>query len=642
MASASGAVGVAEKEKAGLDPTTFSVIFNALNSVVEEMSLTFEYSAWSSILSQCRDFSCAVYDASVPPNALCVFDGLPIHVNAQPVTIARIAECFESGEIYDGDVIMVNSAYYGCTHLGDLVVASPVFHEGEHLFWAVATGHQMDVGSAYNTSVPVQATDIWKEGLQISPIKLEERGRLRGDVLRLYLENMRYRDFLYGDLMSQVGSVKTGKRRVLELIDKWGVETLKRFSEEVIAYADRRTTDAISSFPDGTYRAEAWVDSDGTGQTDIAVRCELTITGSDIHIDFSGSDPQARGGVNASWATCQNAATTPILCCLDPDVPHNQGCLKHITVFAPKGTITNVEWPGTTADATIVPADAISDAVWKCLAQAIPDKAVGGFGHIAPNAVTSGYDRRVPGQETPWSAILFNGSSGGGACLEYDGWPLMYTPGTFGGLKFVPVEVLELHYPLLALEHSVRADSMGAGKTRGGPGLVFHVMPLGTGQIDNYGYGDGVTNPPFGVFGGKPGDGGALYRINRDDTRTFFSGIAYFRVREGESWMAVSSGGGGYGNPLDRDPERVREDVRDGFVTLQSALADYGVALDPETLEIHLRATEELRQELRAVQRIEVIVPTAPDAATYFRQLMGPGDEYELNPHPPMDADLTL
>lgn len=206
---------------ASMDPTTFSVVFNALNSVVEEMSLTFEYSAWSSILSQCRDFSCAIYDASVPPNALCVFDGLPIHVNAQPVTIAEIARFF-GDDIRDGDVIMVNSTYFGTTHIGDLVVATPIFYEGRHMFWAAATGHQMDVGSPYNTSVPVQATDIWKEGFQISPLKLEEGGRLRKDVLELYLQNMRYRDFIYGDLMSQVGSVKTGKRRVAELLDKWG------------------------------------------------------------------------------------------------------------------------------------------------------------------------------------------------------------------------------------------------------------------------------------------------------------------------------------------------------------------------------------------------------------------------------------
>ncbi len=625
-----------------LDATTFSVIFNGFNSIVEEMSLTFEYSAWSSILSQCRDFSCAIYDASLPPNALCVFDGLPLHVNAQPVAIAEIAKFFGADDIYDGDIILVNSSYFGATHIGDLVVACPVFANGEHLFWSVATGHQMDVGSAYNTSVPVQATDVWKEGFQISPLKLEEAGRLRRDVLELYLGNMRYRDFIYGDLMSQIGSVKTGRKRVLEMVDKWGIPKLKRFSQEVIDYADRRTRDEIAQFPDGTYTGESWVDSDGTGITNIAIRCTMEIKGSDISIDFTGTDPQVPGGVNASWATCQNAASTPILCCLDPDIPHNQGCLKHITVSAPKGTITNVEWPGATADATIVPSDSISDAVWKCLAQAIPDKAVAGFGHIAPNAVSCGYDRRTPGEKHPWSAIIFNGSSGGGACKEFDGWPLMYTPGTVGGLKFVPIEVLELHYPLLVFEHEVRPDSMGAGRTRGGPGLTFRLQVRGGGRVDNYPYGDGIDNPPFGVFGGKQGDGGAIYRENANGTRSFFSGIGYFRVDEGEAWAAISTGGGGYGDPLEREPMLVQTDVKDGFVSLRSALEDYGVVLDTQTLKIDVNATARQREQVTTMRTLQLIEPTTPGAGTYMREIMRESDTYELNPQPPSNADSTL
>jgi len=317
------------------------------------MSITFERSAWSSILSEARDFSCAVYDANLPPNALCVFDGLPIHVNAQPIAIAEVSKFFGQEEIYDGDIIMVNSVYYGTTHCGDLVVACPVFYEGEHLFWTVATGHQMDIGSPNPTSVAIQATDVWSEGFQISPIKLEEKGKLRKDVLQLYLENLRYREFLHGDLMSQVGSVKTGKKRLLELLGRWGANTLKQFAREITAYADRRTREEIAKWPDGTYAAESWVDSDGTGLKNIAIKCQLKISNSDISIDFTGSDPQVRGSTNASWATCQNAASIPILACLDPDIPHNQGCLRHVNVFAPKGTVTNVEWPGCASEVSI-------------------------------------------------------------------------------------------------------------------------------------------------------------------------------------------------------------------------------------------------------------------------------------------------
>lgn len=622
-----------------LDPTTFAVISRALQSVAEEMAITFEYSALSSILSEARDFSCAIYAAGDPPSAVCNLPAIPVHINAQPVATGHIAHFF-GDEVYDGDVMMVNSSYFGGTHTGDLVVACPVFYEGRHLFWAVATGHQADVGSGFNTSVPVQATDIWKEGLQIPPIKLEERGRMRRDVLSLYLENLRYREFCHGDLMSQVGSVKTAKRRIVELLDQWGVEVIEQFSREIVEYAERRTTAEISTWPDGTYRAESWVDSDGHGTANIAIRCALTIDGDDIAIDFSGSDPQARGGVNASWAVCQNAATTPIVLCLDPDLPHNDGCLRHIAVTAPEGTITNVAWPGCTACSTIVPADSISDVVWKCLAQAIPDKAVAGFGHIAPNAVSSGYDRRVEGQETPWSAIFFNGSSGGGACREHDGWPLMYSPGTVGSLSFVPIEVLELHYPVLVRQHELRTDSMGAGRARGGPGITFHLEPRGTAQIDHYPYGDGMANPPFGLFGGRPGDGGALYRINQDGTRTFFSMIGYYRVKAGEAWVGLSTGGGGYGDPFERDPALVALDVRNGIVSRESAQRDYGVVLD-DMLTVDEHATAACRGA-GSGRELATVEPMTSDAGVFYRKLMRPGDEFQFNPQPPSDADFTL
>lgn len=458
---------------ARLDPTTFAVLFHAIESCVQEMSLTLEYSAWSSIISEVRDFSCGIYDAANPPNALAMFDGLPIHVNAQPVSVSGIVEHFGEDGIKEGDVYMMNSIYHGTSHIGDLVVAMPIFHEGVHRFWAVATGHQMDVGSAFNTSVPVQATDIWKEGFQMPPVKLQENGETRKDILELYLANMRYRDFVLGDLMSMVGSCKTGGRRMLELVDRYGIDTLVTLGDQLMEYADERTSAVIAEMPDGTYTGRAWVDSDGTGMTHIKVECTLTIDGTKIIIDFTGSDPQTRGGTNSSWANCQNAASLPVLCCLPTDLTHNSGCLKHIEVIAPKGTVCNAEWPASTADATIVPADAISDAVWKCLAQAIPDQAMAGAARIAPESVNVGIDRRDPDDPTPFSVIYTNAGSGGGACLEYDGWPMMYSTGTNGALKFSPNELLEMQYPLLIHRQEIRPDSMGQGRTRGGPGIHF-------------------------------------------------------------------------------------------------------------------------------------------------------------------------
>ena len=218
----------------------------------------------------------------------------------------------------------------------------------------------------------------------------------------------------------------------------------------------------------------------------------------------------------------------------------------------------------------------------------------------------------------------------------------MYAPCAIGGLKFVPVEILELHYPLIVHTQEVRTDSMGAGCTRGGPGLTFHVEPRGTPQVDNYPYGDGMFNPPFGVYGGRPGDGGALFRENTDGSRTFFSMISYFRVKEGESWYAPSSGGGGYGDPLTRDPELVRDDVRNGFVSAEAAEHDYGVVLHRTTFEVDDASTLALRTRLAAARPTEVVAPMTADAGTFYKRLMREGDRFELDPHPPLDADFTL
>jgi len=202
--------------------------------------------------------------------------------------------------------------------------------------------------------------------------------------------------------------------------------------------------------------------------------------------------------------------------------------------------------------------------------------------------------------------------------------------------------LMELHHPLLALRQEIRTDSMGAGATRGGPGITWQVTPRGTGQVDNYAYGDGMFNPPFGLLGGRPGDGGALYRINKDGTRTFFSMIAYFRVREGESWTALSTGGGGYGDPLERNPELVRIDVRDEIISVRAARADYGVVIDPATLEVDYAATEELHKELTKSRESILIVPSTADFATFYKELMRSGDNFELNPRPSTDSNWTL
>ena len=289
-----------------IDPITFSVILNRFNTIAREMTLTLEYTSWTSILALARDFSCAIYDAKA--RQVCMMDALPIHTNSLHVILTSMVKAFE-GNVNDGDVIVSNDPYSGNTHVGDFVTACPVFYKGEHLFWSVTKGHQLDCGAYEATSVAPSAKDVWQEALQLPPIKFYERGEPRQDVINMYLANVRYKDMLYGDLMAQLGSIWNGKRRMVELVDEYGAEELTHYIEAILDYSDRRTSEEIRNIPDGSYAAESWIDSDGMGNTNLTVRAEVTITDDHVHVDYTGSSPQ--GVMEAS-------SGIPILCAIDP------------------------------------------------------------------------------------------------------------------------------------------------------------------------------------------------------------------------------------------------------------------------------------------------------------------------------------
>jgi len=612
-----------------IDPITFSVMINRFKTIAQEMTLTLEYTAWTSILALARDFSCAIYDGQA--RQVCMMDALPVHTNSLHVVLEEIARVF-AGKIYDGDVIACNDPYSGNTHVGDFVTACPVFYKGKLLFWSVTKGHQLDCGAYIPTSTPATAKDVWQEGLTIPPIKFYEKGTPREDVIRLYLANVRWKEWLYGDLMAQLGSIWTGKKRLLELVQQYGIDELERYIEAIFEYADRRMAAEIRSMPQGTYVGETWLDSDGQGTTDIRIRAAVTIKDDMVHVDFAGSDPQAPGANNSSYGVMQAAAGIPLLCCIDHTIPHNAGCLQHITATAPKGSVCNAEYPASTALATIGPDDTMQDAVWKALAHAVPERVAAGNGRIHCVPFFSGTDRR-DGKKQEWGCMLFNGAPAGGASASTDGWPLIMTSAGLGGLKILSVEMSEMLHPFTIEKMEVEPDSMGHGKHIGGPGINIVVRPEGA-PMECHLFGDGTANPPFGVVGGTAGIGGGSYKENcATGKRTYCSSKGHLVIKEDEIWVGVSSGGGGYGDPLERDPQLVAENVRDGFISLKSAREIYGVALDPKSFVIDQPATERLRQEL-AIKRgsKETVVPAVPSASTWLREHLREGDEYLIDP----------
>ncbi len=447
------------------DPITLSVLLNRFSAITEQMSLAVERSAWSSVLGLCRDFSCAIYDAV--PRQVCMFDAIPIHTTSLHLVLREIASDFES-DLRDGDIFACNDPYRGNTHIGDLVIAAPVFFGERHVFWAVTRGHQDDTGAFAPSSVLGTARNVYQEGITIPPIKLVDGGRERRDVIELYLANVRYRETLHGDLLAQTGSVRKAKEQLLELCAQYGLDEVLRYGDALIHYAGSRMAAEISAIPDGDYFGESWVDADGAGRVNTPVRCRVTVAGEAVTVDWSESGPQAEGAINGSLATATAASGVPLMCVASPDLPHNQGSIDRISVIARPGTICLAEHPAATSSSVVAPSGAMHDAVMKALAGAVPERVAGGGPRMGNCPTLSGTDERTG---EPWSLMLFNDGGGSGAALAADGWPLMGTLACLGGIKTMPVELMELLYPLRLELMELERDSMGFGHWIGGPGV---------------------------------------------------------------------------------------------------------------------------------------------------------------------------
>ena len=612
-------------EASRVDPIAFSLALNRLNSIAREMTVVVEKAAFTTMLSLVGDYSCCVYDAAA--RQIAMVDAIPIHTNSLHLTLEEIMRTFAE-DIRDGDVLMCNAPFRRNTHIGDLVTACPVFWEGRHMFWCVVRGHQLDVGAPVPISSNAAAATVWQEGVHVPPVKIYDGGELRRDVLDYYLSNLRWRESLEGDLMAQLGSIWTGRRRLEEMCKEFGNEDLVVYLDEAIAYGERRTSQEIASMPNGTYQAEGWLDTDGAEEIDSRICASVTISDDMIDVDFAGSAGQGARAMNSTFACMQAAAGIPVAMAISPDIPHNEGCLRRITASAPPGSICNANYPAATALATTTPTDLMQDTVFKALAQAIPDRIRAGqarWGGCAP--MLSGVDQHG----VHWGHMLMSGGGGGGAAHGADGWPLMITPAASGALKVASIEHTELLFPLLFDQWELEPDSMGFGEWIGGPGVRCTLRSL-SGPVTLLYVSDGLTNPPYGVLGGTPGaGGGAYFQDDRTRRRRFLhSAIEPIDLMPGETWTGISSGGGGFGNPLRRPIAQVARDVRDGLYGRETARDVYGVALDTDGSLLD-EETAKLRSEIGRRQDtngLPVALPEVAGSSTWFQKRMAADDRF--------------
>ena len=550
-----------------IDPITISVVQHRLFAIVEEMGEAMLRTAYSQILNSSRDFSTGI--TTLEGRLVAQAEHVPIHVGALPMAAESVANFF-AGDIHSGDVFLLNDPYHGGNHLPDLTAFVPIFAAGKPLYWSINRAHQSDIGGATHGAYNAAATEIWQEGLRITPLRLYEKGELRRDVMEMLAINVRHpRDFR-GDLAAMIGSARLGERRLLALAQEFSWPTTIAAIEAVMNGAERRARAVIATWKDGIYKGEAILDDDGHGFRDIPIRATVTKTGSDLIIDLSDSHPQVIGFVNSSYPNMCSAVAVALSYLIDPDTPKNDGTFRPIKIISKPGTIVHANPGAPVTLATNHCGQEIIEAIIKALAPACPERAMAGWGRRFRIAI-KGVD---PRNSKPFIWHLFQARPGGGASPAGDGWPGGGEWQAAGGIKFGSLEVTEVRFPFFFRVHEFRPDSGGAGEFRGGPGCVLEmVAEIAEPAVGNTA-GDGVRHGACGILGGE--DGLPHHYVLRSKghrpraLKTKEVGIA---IAPGDVFMIESGGGGGWGDPAKRCAASHRRDVELGFVTRKRAPA---------------------------------------------------------------------
>jgi N-methylhydantoinase B len=549
-----------------IDPIVVSVIQHRLLAIVEEMGEAMLRTAYSQILNSSRDFSTAI--CGLDGRLIAQAEHVPIHVGALPYA-AQAVSAFFAGDIRQGDVFLLNDPYHGGNHLPDLTVFVPVFEAGVPRFWSINRAHQSDIGGATHGAYNAAATDIWQEGLRIPPLRLCDAGKMRGDVLEMIATNVRHARDFRGDLAAMIGSAHLGERRLLALIAEFGWETAQAAIEAVLDGAERRTRAVITGWRDGTYHGEALLDDDGRGHADIPIRAAVDKRGSDLRIDLSQSHAEVTSFVNSSYPNMRSAVVVALAYLIDPDTPKNDGTFRPITVEAKPGTIV---WANPGKPVTLATnhcGQEIIEAVVKALAPACPDRAMAGWGRRFRIAIQGRDPRpadRPDGKPFIWH--FFQARPGGGASPAGDGWPGAGEWQAAGGIKFGSLEVTEVRFPLFFRRHEFRPGSGGAGRYRGGPGgIAEFVVETAEPAVANTA-GDGVRHGACGILGGADGlpHRYTLHSRGRPP-RPIATKETGLVILPGDRLILESGGGGGWGDPVERDPAAIALDRANGFVT---------------------------------------------------------------------------
>lgn len=568
-----------------IDPITFAVIKNGLDSIVDEMAYDVIRTARSEIVKDVMDYSAAICDTS--GNMIAQAKTVALHLGAVPEAMGVVLDLY-GDDLVPGDAVILNDPYQGGMHLPDIFMFMPIFFGEVLLGFSVVICHHTDVGGRVPGSNASDSTEIFQEGIRIPALKLFEAGVENETLIKLIEMNVRLPDRVIGDLKAQFAACRTGARELGKLAERYGADTAAMYFDELLDYAERMTRAEIGTWPDGTYDFTDYIDDDGFTDTPLPIAVSITVHGDSVTVDYAGSAPQVPAALNSTKSYTNSCTYLSVRCCLKGDIPNNAGVFRAINVTAPEASIVNPKLPAACA-ARALTGYRVVDAMFGALAQVVPDRvpAAGEGGNTV--VCLGGY--REDG--APFIIVdMICGAWGGRP--DKDGIEAITNPSQ--NLSNTPVETMEAQHPVRVEEYALVADSCGAGKWRGGLGVArsYRLLAAEAGlQLRA----DRMKILPYGLDGGEPATGAINELETRAGEHLDLPSKINRRMSEGDLVRHVQPGGGGFGNPLDRDPRRVAQDVWNTKITSDYARQHHKVVVDAATGELDVSATEKLRSQ---------------------------------------------
>ncbi len=551
----------------GSDRITIEVIARSLEYIAEEMGIRLRNSAYSPNIKERMDHSCAIFDSE--GRVLAQAEHIPTHLGSMAWGVKETLKYITKKglKLEEGDVLITNNPYIAGTHLNDVLAIAPIYYDGELLGYVASKAHYVDVGGKVPGSIASDSIEVLEEGLLIPPIKVMERGRLRRDLLELILSNVRSPDIIIGDLKAQIAAMDTGRKQVLSIVDKYGYETTVKAFNEIIDYSRKITLHRVRKLPDFDVEAEDYLEDPGF-EGDAVIHVRIIKKEERVIVDYTGSSPQVPAPLNAPFGVTIASTTFTLKTILDPELPVNDGFYQVVEIKAKPKTIVYAHYPAPVG-ASIETAQRIVDTMYLALAKAIPDRVPAGSCGSMNNLLIGGVDYE---KGKTW-AFYETIAGGYGGRKGLDG--VNATHCNMTNTMNTPIEVIEHELPLLFTRYELRPSSGGAGKWRGGMGVIRSFKILAP-QAKVTVIGERVKYSPHGILGGKPGKPARYYVVKRNGKKILLRSKDTVMVEYGDEVVIETAGGGGYGLPYERDDKLIIEDLLDQLIESDEVINTYG------------------------------------------------------------------